>query len=804
MSAPAAASRQGDNRELVALARGGGLNFIGAAVTQVGTMFVLLLLTRNLSKTDVGLFRQSFALFSLLQIIALLGLGQALTRYVAVFRADRDRAAVLGTIRGGMAVASGAAVLVGVGLYAISGWIANGVYNNPALQTPLHYVAFALPPAAITMAALAASSGFRTMRPNAFLGLMLDPILRVVLTAMAISAGTGLDGVLRAFVIVPYVTAGLALLWLAILMRGPHVAPRYESAEIMRFASVAWLASFTTQGLLWVDQLILPLYISSAELAVYSVATSVVVLATFAMSPISQSLAPRVADLTRRRQIQRLAIAYKAAAGWMLRFALPFFAIIFIFPRPLLALFGTGYGLGATVTVILAFGKLTDVATGPCGTMLNQAGLNKLALADNMVALVLNVGLNFLLIPHLGVRGAALAWTVSLVLVNTARAVQVRRRIVPAWPFSEGTPKALAAFAWSVLAALVVREMVDGSPRKELFIATPVVFGLYAVLLVALGLSAEDRLVLGDLVSVIRRGGRRAPRPAPGDRPARRPAIDAPVPAAAAVAVAEEPTVEIERAPARLARRFRRRNQLDQRPGTVDIILDELVSPLRYDVVVRQELFAFLDANVDLLEEFGDLVMEAKAEPYYVWYRDIVIGQRTKLLKGRTLDEGFADQVERVLAIRARFNPASESWGDLLLRELPQGTRTNTGKVVGPRFVPVDGCHRIALLRHHGRKILPAGTYRLVGDKQSARDNTAVLISKLHLTEEQYLDYLAMGFGVDAPGSFAELVGGVAGRRPERSAELESVISVDLPLLLRGYGTQGQIPGRDTHPPEGV
>jgi hypothetical protein len=276
------------------------------------------------------------------------------------------------------------------------------------------------------------------------------------------------------------------------------------------------------------------------------------------------------------------------------------------------------------------------------------------------------------------------------------------------------------------------------------------------------------------------------------------------VPAAAAVAVAEEPTVEVERAPARLARRFRRRNQLDQRPGTVDIILDELVSPLRYDVVVRQELFAFLDANVDLLEEFGDLVMEAKAEPYYVWYRDIVIGQRTKLLKGRTLDEGFADQVERVLAIRARFNPASESWGDLLLRELPQGTRTNTGKVVGPRFVPVDGCHRIALLRHHGRKILPAGTYRLVGDKQSARDNTAVLISKLHLTEEQYLDYLAMGFGVDAPGSFAELVGGVAGRRPERSAELESVISVDLPLLLRGYGTQGQIPGRDTHPPESV
>ena len=99
-------------------------------------MVVLLLLTRNLSKTDVGLFRQSFALFSLLQIVALLGLGQALTRYVAVFRADKDRAAVLGTVRWGMAVASGAAIAVGVVLYALSGWIANTIYDNPEPPDP--------------------------------------------------------------------------------------------------------------------------------------------------------------------------------------------------------------------------------------------------------------------------------------------------------------------------------------------------------------------------------------------------------------------------------------------------------------------------------------------------------------------------------------------------------------------------------------------------------------------------------------------------------------------------------------------
>jgi O-antigen/teichoic acid export membrane protein len=783
VTAPAAASRRSaDNRELVALARGGGLNFIGAVVTQIGTTIVLLLLTRHLTKGEVGLFRQSFALFEILQIVALVGLGQALTRYVAVFRADADRSALLGTVRTGMAIAAGAATLLGVLLYSLSGWLAESVYNRPELVTPFHYVAFAVPPAAITVAALSACSGFRTMRPNAFVGLMLDPILRVIFTVFAIAAGWGLDGVFRAFVLVPYITAALAVVWLVVLMRGPSVKPRFEGAEIMRFASVAWLASFTTQGLLWADQLILPLYVSPAELAIYSVSTSIVVLATFATLPISQSLAPRVADLTRRGELHRLAIAYKAAASWMTRFSLPFFAIILIFPRPLLNLFGPGYAVGAAVTVILALGKMTDVMTGPCGTMLNQAGHNAIALADNVGALALNLALNFLLIPQYGIRGAAVAWTVALVAVNAARAIQVRQRVVPAWPFSEGTPKSLAAFAWSVLAALVVRELVDGSPRKELFVATPVVFGLYIVLLVALGLTPEDRLVLRDLTSFISRGGRRpspSPRPAPIRAPGRADIID-PEP--------ETPLVKVERTPARLMRRFRHRSHLGERVGTVDVLLDELISPIRYDVVVRQQFYAFLDANADLIEEFGDLVFEAKEHPYYVWYRDVMIGKRTKKLKGRTVDEGFADQIERVLAIRARFNPADEQWGDLLLRELPAGTKTNTGKVIGPRFVPVDGCHRIALLRHHGRKVLPAGTYKLVNDKQAPRDNTAILVPKLRLTEQEYLAYLAMGFDQDAPTSLDELVAGVALTHPEREGELESVLGIDLPLLLRQFG----------------
>jgi O-antigen/teichoic acid export membrane protein len=146
----AAASRRGDNRELVALARGGGLNFVGAAITQLTTVGLLLYMTRDLSKTDVGLFRISVALFELLMIVALVGLGQAMTRYVAVFRAYRDRAVVLGAIRLGIVVTTVSSVLVGALLFLASPWLSNTLYNEPGLVTPLRFVAFAIPPEPLT------------------------------------------------------------------------------------------------------------------------------------------------------------------------------------------------------------------------------------------------------------------------------------------------------------------------------------------------------------------------------------------------------------------------------------------------------------------------------------------------------------------------------------------------------------------------------------------------------------------------------------------------------------------------------
>ena len=189
-------------------------------------------------------------------------------------------------------------MLVGALLFLASPWLSNTLYNEPGLVTPLRFVAFAIPPGALTAVALAACSGFRTMRPNALIGLMLDPILRLVLIVGALQLGLGLDGVLWAFVVIPYITCLLARC-VFVLARGPRVAPRSEHSQIMRFASVAWVATFANAGLLWLD-LLRSCRPTSQQPSWPSTAwrPAVVVCPAFAMSPIGQRVASRHASQT--------------------------------------------------------------------------------------------------------------------------------------------------------------------------------------------------------------------------------------------------------------------------------------------------------------------------------------------------------------------------------------------------------------------------------------------------------------------------------------------------------------------------
>lgn len=444
------------------LGRGGSINLLGAVCQQACLLGTTALIARYLGQDDLGRYALSYAVLSLVSLMSLFGFRAALTRFVAVHLAESDPARVRSLVRFTVLLSTGASVVLGALLVCFAAPLAQ-LFHDPGLRVGFVVVGASIPAFSFRDLALAAIQGWRTQRAFALIGWFYEPIVRLALTAGALALGFGLDGALGALLLGSWTAAIAAGVALARRVRPtPRDKVVLNVRGVLSFSFVSWGTTLASTGLIWADTLLLGGLADTRAVGIYTVATRLVSLAVFVMAPVNALFAPHFAYFHHRGDLTRLSATYASATNWILRLSLPAFVVLAVFPAELLGLFGPEFRDGAAVTVLLAIGQLVNAGTGPCGTLLNMSGRVLLNLVNNTGILLLNVVLNVVLIPPYGMVGAAVAWSVSLVLVNVIRLVQVKE-LMGMLPFNTVTAKSLGAAAVAALVAVVSKLVLPDS-----------------------------------------------------------------------------------------------------------------------------------------------------------------------------------------------------------------------------------------------------------------------------------------------------------------------------------------------------
>jgi O-antigen/teichoic acid export membrane protein len=103
----------------------------------------------------------------------------------------------------------------------------------------------------------------------------------------------------------------------------------------------------------------------------------------------------------------------------------------------ILNLFGSEFVRGQDALFVSSVAMLIGVGTGNVTVVLLMGGKSVWTLANTTIALLVNVVLSILLIPPLGITGAAMAWGASIVVNNVVPLVQVWR-LLGIDPFGRG------------------------------------------------------------------------------------------------------------------------------------------------------------------------------------------------------------------------------------------------------------------------------------------------------------------------------------------------------------------------------
>jgi O-antigen/teichoic acid export membrane protein len=159
------------------------------------------------------------------------------------------------------------------------------------------------------------------------------------------------------------------------------------------------------------------------------------------------------------------------------------------------SVYGKAYVEGALPLAILSVGQLSGVVAGNSQTMLTLTGRQRIVVAITLVTLLLDVGLNFVLVPRYGLVGAASAAALSAIVLNVSTARAVIRH-APVSPFDLRYAKSLGAALFTCGVLYIVRHLEIGTPIVKLFIVGGVGVATFTGCLIAFGLDAEDREVL--------------------------------------------------------------------------------------------------------------------------------------------------------------------------------------------------------------------------------------------------------------------------------------------------------------------
>lgn len=478
-------------------AKGGGVVFAGRLFVWATRFGLAVLLARLLGADEYGLYNIALTVGTLGSAFAVFGLDSALVRYVAVYSRRSDREGVLGTLRIGIGLPMLISVLAAVVLLLLAGTIA-GLIGDPRLEGLIRIVALLVPAMVANSVLSATLQGAQRIGWAVVAEQFAQPIVRFAILIIFALLGMTAELAILASTLATIAATALLLLFVQrqVSFGGIGAAGNRRGGEMVRFSLPVYFSNLVNTFGGNLQTLLLGAMASIASAGIFAVANQVMLVGAIFHSAIVQASMPIFAslqDLDDRRPLHDL---YRTTSKWTFTLNLPFFLLAATFPQALLGIFGPDFTDGATALVILAFASLTNAATGSSGAVLDMTGHTRVKLLNSTVSVGLAIILNLLLIPPLGVTGAAIAAFGAIATVNLLRLAQVAWlvRVLPydrQWlkPIAAGVAAAAAAWLVGLLtveANLFIRALAGGAALAL----------TYAAVLMALGLSADDRTIL--------------------------------------------------------------------------------------------------------------------------------------------------------------------------------------------------------------------------------------------------------------------------------------------------------------------
>ncbi|SEH15900.1 Membrane protein involved in the export of O-antigen and teichoic acid [Natronorubrum sediminis] len=456
---------------------------LGSALGFVATLYF----ARELGAEVLGVYTLVLTVVSWLILAGEFGVGQATTKRISE---GREQGAYL------------SAALVWITGFAVCLSLAV-IVAQPILESYIaefdHYVALSV--VWFVVALLFIKLFYRTIdktlkgERKVHIEGVLEPVKiggQSLIQIVLVIAGYGLLGMLVGYALGGIIVGIVGLYWVS---TQPSMPSKRHFVSLFDYAKFSWLGSLKSRTFNEVDILLLGVFAQSALVGVYSVAWSIAKFLDIFGGAVSSTMFPEISHTSAQNAREAVSGLVEDSLAFTGLIAIPGIVGGTLLADRLLELYGPEFVDGATVLALLIVATTLYSYQKQLMNGLNGIDRPDLAFRINAVFIVLNAGLNVVLIPRFGLEGAAIASIASVAVATILAYVTLSRLVDFRTPFGEIGRQITAALVMGVVVygALETVETTAIVEHNAFIVVSLVGFGAGVYFLTLLALSARFR-----------------------------------------------------------------------------------------------------------------------------------------------------------------------------------------------------------------------------------------------------------------------------------------------------------------------
>ena len=465
------------NKGLKLIAKSSVIIFIGVFLAKIFVYIYRVIIARHYGPEIYGLFALSIMVIGWFRTVFGLGIKQGLLRHISLFRGKKEKEKIQHLLRISFFVLICTSILAGILLFFFSELIALEIFSNPNLVIFLKIFSVVIPLAVLGEALLSVLKAYEKIGWFSFIANILGNFVKLIILILLILLGINstsipisyLIGAFSMFIVAYFV---YKITLSEISNSDKKIINPKSKKEFKEMFSYAWpLVFYGVVAVIFygVDSFMIGIFKPIEHVGFYNAAVPIAMLLSLPLPLFVQIFFPLVTKEYSKGHMEAVKQLSQQVGKWIFMLVIPFFILLMIFPGVFInILFGSEYLVAENALRFLSIGVLFLTLFTISQELLSMKGKSKLLLGDMIFAGIINVLLNFLLVPRYGITGAGFATMLSLIFLNVLFLVQAYKHL-SILPLRKKMFRITLITIFSTILLLIIKSFVETNLLSLIF-----------------------------------------------------------------------------------------------------------------------------------------------------------------------------------------------------------------------------------------------------------------------------------------------------------------------------------------------